>query len=66
MLTKREAAVIGLYTGVLMGDFGDLHEYAEEVAGRPIWTHEFANHDTVEELKALARPEFLEICKAAV
>jgi len=29
-MTKREAAIIGAYTGILIGDFDDLMKYAEE------------------------------------
>jgi len=61
-MTKREAAVVGAYTGVLMGKFGDLHEYIEEVMGRPVWTQELASKEINAELKAKARPEFLKIC----
>ena len=40
MVTKREAAVIGAYTGYLLGEIEDLHTYVEEVAGCPVFTHE--------------------------
>lgn len=61
-LTKREAAVIGAYTGITMGSFGDIQEYADEVLGRPTWTHQFADAGFWEELKAAAKPDFLDIC----
>ena len=41
-MTKHEAIVVSAYTGFLMCDFGDVHEYIEKKLGRPIWTHEFA------------------------
>lgn len=40
MITKREAAIISAYTGILMGDFNEVHKYIEEVAERPVLTHE--------------------------
>jgi hypothetical protein len=62
MITKREAAIISLYTGILIGDFGDMHEYAEELFGGGIMTHEFAEEGFVNHLKVLARPDFLKLC----
>lgn len=61
-LTKKQAAIIGAYTGVTAGPFSDLHEYAEKVLGRPIWTHEFADEDVANELKEKSRADFLAIC----
>ena len=40
-MNKREAAVISAYTGILLGEFSDLHKYVEEIFGRPVFTHEF-------------------------
>ena len=40
-MTKREAAIVSVYTGVLIGDFSDFYAYAVEIMGRPIFTHEF-------------------------
>jgi hypothetical protein len=62
-MTKREALVIGAYTGVLMTKFSDLHEYIEEVMERPVFTHELASTEVNDELKAKCRPEFLKICE---
>lgn len=61
-LTKRQAAIIGLFTGTTCGNFGDIQEYAEKLMGRGVWAHEFANKETVEKLKELARKDFLDIC----
>ena len=41
-MTKYEAIVISAYTGFLMCDFNDMHEYIEKKLGRPIYTHELA------------------------
>lgn len=62
VLTKEQAAIVGCFTGVSAGPFSDVHELAEKLLGRPIWTHEFASSETWEELKAAAKPLFLEIC----
>ncbi len=44
-MTRRESAIIGAFTGVLCGPFDALHEYVEEVMGRPVFTHEMGNGD---------------------
>lgn len=61
-LTKEQAAIVGAYTGVAAGPFGDIQEYAERVLGRPIWTHEFADPRVSDELRAAARDDFIAIC----
>lgn len=44
-MTKREAAIVSAYTGFLIGEFQDFHEYAEEILGRPIQTIEMISED---------------------
>lgn len=61
MISKREAAIISLYTGIMLGNFADTHAYAEELMGHSIWTHQFANKDLVEELKEKSRPDFMDL-----
>lgn len=61
-LTKEQAAVISAYTGYLAGSMADFHTYAEGLLGRPIYTHEFAQQEMVEEVKSLAKADFLSIC----
>lgn len=61
-LTREQAAIIGAYTGVCCGPFADIHEYAERVLDRPVWTHEFAQQDVADELKAAATADFFDLC----
>lgn len=61
-LTKEQAAVIGLYTRTACGPFSDIHELAEKLAGRSLWTHEFADPKLCEELRELVKPQFLSLC----
>lgn len=61
-LTKKQAAIIGAYTGVTAGPFGDVQEYAESLFGRPCWTHEFGSQAFADKLRELAKPDFLAIC----
>jgi hypothetical protein len=62
-MTKHEAIVVSAYTGFLMCDFGDVHEYVEKKLGRPIWTHEFADKSIWEEIREKIKPDFLKICE---
>lgn len=59
-LTKEQAAIIGLYTGIACGPFSDIHELAEKLAGHPIFTHQLPAMK--EQLKELVRPHLIAIC----
>ena len=61
-LTKEQAAIIGCFTGISCGPFSYMHEVAERLIGRPIFTHEFASPEIWEELKERAKDEFIAIC----
>jgi hypothetical protein len=60
-MTKREAAIVGAYTGYLLGDFTDMHEYITEIMERPVFTHELGNEKIREEIKQKAKPDFISI-----
>lgn len=62
-MTKDEKLIVSAYTGVLMCDMGDFQKYIEDVLGRPVWTHELADHNVVEEIKAKVKDDFLALCK---
>jgi hypothetical protein len=59
-LTRDQAAIVGLFTGIACGPFEDIHRLAEHLTGGPVWTHEFPSR--FDEFKDLARPLFLAIC----
>ena len=61
-LTKRQAAIIGAYTGYLAGPFSDMHEYVEEIMGRPVWAHEMGSEAVAEEIREKAKADFQAIC----
>lgn len=61
-LTKEQAAILGCYTGISCGPFGDVQELAEEVLKRPIFTHEFANKDVWAKLREAVRDRFIALC----
>lgn len=61
-LTRYQAMIVGAYTGVSCGPFGDVHGYAEKMFGRPIPTNEFTNEQTWLRLREAAEADFLDIC----
>lgn len=64
-MTDRERAIVMAYTGIVMlsGEkFSIFHKYVEEIMGRPVWTHEMGIELIAEEIKAKAKPDFLELC----
>ena len=61
-LTRDQAAIIGLYTGVSAGPFEDVQKLAEDLLERPVFTHELANQDLCEKLKELVKPQFIQLC----
>lgn len=62
-MKKREALVITAYTGTLLCDFSDFQDFASEIIGRPIFTHEIAHEEISEELRKKTSKEFFEIMK---
>lgn len=62
-LTKEQAAIVGAFTGVVAGPFGDVHEYAELKLGRPLFTHELALR--ADEIRAAAKEDYLALCYEA-
>ena len=59
-MTKREAAIIELYTGICMLTGDDrkyVYAYARELIGRPILTHELSD----EMLKEKSKADFIKL-----
>lgn len=64
-MTEREGAVLSAYTGILMcKTFSPVHEYIEEIMGRPVWTHEIPM--LADEIKEKSKEEFSRIIKEQV
>ena len=62
-LTKRQAAIIGAYTGYTAGPFADVHEYVDSLPGfAGISTIGFALSNVAEKIREAARADFLAIC----
>lgn len=62
-MTKEEKLIVSAYTGILMTDFSDLHEFIEKKLGRPVWTHELANELVLKELREAVKEDFLNLCE---
>lgn len=60
-MTKNEAAIVSAYTGILIGEFSAMHEYVENLLGRPVLTHEFASKWLTEEIHKKAKEDFCAI-----
>jgi len=58
-MTKLEGAILTAYTGIMIGEFGDFHEYAEEIMGCGIFTHQFGSEDFAKLLKEKAKNDFM-------
>lgn len=65
-MTDREKAIIMAYTGTCMltGEKFDIfHKYIDEICGRPIWTHELAIENVVDEIREKSKADFLWLCE---
>lgn len=63
-MTRRESAIIGAFTGVLCGPFDALHEYVEEIMGRPVFTHEMGDKSISDEIKEKSKPDFIALAES--
>ena len=61
MITKREAAIITAYTNYFIGDFDEFHKYIQEILGRPVWTHELASIEVVDEIREKSKNDFINL-----
>lgn len=62
-LTRRQAAIIGAYTGITCGPFGDVHEYVDGLPGfKGISTIGFAMPGVADRIREAATADFLAIC----
>lgn len=65
-MTHEERVVVSAYTGYLMTDFHDVHEYIEKKLGRPIWTHQLADDAIWAEIRKATREDFQRLCEVVV
>jgi hypothetical protein len=63
-MTKKEiGCIVTAFTGKLCIDFPTFHSYAEELLGRPIYTHEFASEVLSKELREKTENDFIKLAK---
>jgi hypothetical protein len=56
-MTKQEAVLVSAYTGFLLTkNFADVKKFCEDLLGRPIWTHEYADEKVQREIKEKCKP----------
>ena len=60
-MTKREAAIVTAYTGILIGDVRDFYDYVKEIMGRSYMTHEYADQELWAEIKERTKGDFINI-----
>ena len=58
-LTREQSAVISAFTGILCGPFEAMHEYVEQIMGRPVMTHEMGDEEIARQIKEKSREDFL-------
>lgn len=64
-MTRREGAILTAYTGIfLCWDFSDFGEYAKELLGRSVYTHEFGNEEIMKKLKEKSEPDFVKVMES--
>lgn len=65
-MTDTERAIVMAYTGVCMltGDRLEIfYKYIEELLGRPVWTHELADKNVMNEIKERSKSDFIALCR---
>lgn len=60
-LTRRQAAILGAYTGIALGPLEDLKAYAREKLGADFYTHDMASERFWEALQDASRQDLLAI-----
>ena len=58
-MTKKEAAIVSAYTGIMLGNFRCLHEYVEEIMERPVFTHELPT--LADEIHEKSKKDFMNL-----
>lgn len=61
-LTKEQAVIISAYTGIICCPFSDFHAAVEKRLKRPVYTHEFAFKEIMDEIKNAFKKDFVAIC----
>lgn len=60
-MTKQEAAIVSAYTGILCGDFNNMHSYIEKLFDRSAFTHEMGDKKFTEQIKERSKMDFINL-----
>lgn len=58
-LSKEQCVVLTGFTGVMHGSFSDFNEDIEKRLGRPVFTHEMTDKETMTKIKEIYRNDFI-------
>lgn len=62
-LTRRQAAIIGAFTGIACGPFSDIHKYVDGLPGfKGIMTHNFADKAVRQKIREECKADFIGLC----
>ena len=50
-MTQKEAIAISAYTGYCFAPFDEVHQFIEEILGRPVLTHELVRNDIWDDVR---------------
>lgn len=62
-MTKKERLIVSAYTGILMVDWDELIDFAEERLGRPILAKETDTEEFAMQLMSAVEDDFMELCE---
>ncbi len=65
-ILKRLMVTGSAATGFLMCEFSDMHEYVEQLLGRPVFTAEMGDKTTAEKIRHAAGDDFRAAIKEAI
>ena len=62
-MTNKKKLIVSAYTGILMVEWSEFHQFIEKLLGRPILAHEFDNEEVIEEILANVKDDFMKLCE---
>jgi hypothetical protein len=61
--TKEQALAIMGFTGITTTNLSTFHKDVEKRMGHSVWTHQFADEEFSDKVKALYKDDFLSFCE---
>ena len=62
-MTKAEKLIISAYTGFLMTNMDELHQFIEQKLGRSVRIHELTNKSVRDATREAVKDDFLRLCE---